>query len=86
VSLYPTPTRIALLQDVGDGLIVAERQSETIWRDERLAGFYNPLTATRTRVTAKVHELEEEEWVELGGHYTYRLTKAGRDQLKAADA
>lgn len=81
-DLYPTPTRLALLQDVADGLIVCELRSETIWRDERLAGIYDPLTATRARVTAKARELEDAEWIELGGQYTYRLTQAGRDLLR----
>jgi hypothetical protein len=80
-DLYPTPTRIELLQDVSAGLIVAEPSSETIWRDERLAGFYDPFTATRTRVTAKARELEDAEWIQLGGSYTYRLTDQGRELL-----
>lgn len=80
-DLYPTPTRLGLLADVGNGLIVAEPSSETIWRDERLGGFCDPMTATRTRVTAKARELEEAEWIELGGQYTYRLTNQGRELL-----
>jgi hypothetical protein len=85
-SLYPTPTRVNLLQDVADGLIMAEPSSETIWRDERLAGFYDPFTATRTRVTAKARELEEVEWIQLGAAYAYRLTDEGRAVLAAAVA
>jgi hypothetical protein len=83
-DLYPTPTRLGLLSDVGNGLIVAEPSSETIWRDERLGGFHDPFTATRTRVTAKARELEEAEWIELSGRYTYRLTDRGRDLLVRA--
>ena len=83
-DLRPTPTRVELLQDVANGLIVAEPSTETIWRDERLAGFYDPFTATRTRVTSKARELEVAEWIELGGRYTYRLTDKGRELLSVA--
>jgi hypothetical protein len=82
--LHPTPTRLDLLQDVKDGLVVASPSSEIVWRDERLAGIYDPLTATRTRVTARVRELEEAEWIQLGKNCAYRLTDAGRDLLREA--
>lgn len=85
-DLYPTQTRLALLQDVKDGLIVADVRSEDVWRDERLAGIYDPMTATRTKVTARVRELEEAELIQLGGNYIYRLTDTGRAVLNGAVA
>jgi hypothetical protein len=81
-----TEARRLLLQDVADGLVVAEPSSETIWRDERLAGFYDPFTATRTKVTARARELEEAEWIQLGGRYVYRLTEKGSRILGAVSA
>lgn len=80
-DLYPTKTRVQLLMDVADGLVVADARSETIWRDETLAGFYDPLTATRAKVTARARELEDAEWIQLGRNYTYKLTDAGRAVL-----
>lgn len=78
MNLHPTPTRLALLRDVADGLVMEDPATEVIWRDDRLGGFYDPNTATCTRVTAKVRELENAGWVELGNLATYRLTETGK--------
>jgi hypothetical protein len=79
VSLHPTPTRVALLGDVADGLVVSE--GTTIWLDERLAYLYDPHAATRTRVTSRVNELVRADWVARDNDGTYRLTAAGQDTL-----
>ncbi|GIM88856.1 hypothetical protein [Paractinoplanes toevensis] len=84
-DLHPTRTRLDLLQDAKDGLIVADRRGDVVWRDERLAGIYNPITATRTKVTARARELEQAEWIVLGGSGSYNLTDAGREILRAAN-
>jgi hypothetical protein len=82
-ALYPTKTRRALLRDVADGLIVAE--GAEVYRDERLAGFYDPLTAERTKVTARIREMEGTVgWVAVFSDRVYRLTDAGRAVLDAA--
>ncbi|HEX5543648.1 MAG TPA: hypothetical protein VFX60_19195 [Micromonospora sp.] len=82
-SLQPTLPRVVLLSDVSNGLIVAEPSSETIWRDERLSGFYDPFTATRTKITARARELEQAGWIKPGPNNTYQLTDEGKAILAA---
>lgn len=81
-DLYPTPSRVALLQDIADGLVV--EADTAAWRDEALAAFYDPFTATRTKVTARVREMVAAGWVE---HDTatgmYWPTDAGRAVIEA---
>lgn len=79
IDLYPTKTRLDLLQDVKDGLICTD--GAAIWRDERLAGIYDPITATRTKVTSRAHELEQAGWIKRVDTYSYRITDAGREVL-----
>lgn len=90
-DLYPTKTRRALLQDIADGLVVFD-ENGVAWRDERLAAFYDPFTATRTRVAARFQEVVAAGWATSGGRRQGSdeerravLTEAGRTVLSRSE-
>jgi hypothetical protein len=70
MSLYPTPTRVALLMDVADGLVINSDTNGPVLRENGQA----------RRVTGRVNELIRAGWVEfMDGQY--QLTAAGQDIL-----
>jgi len=73
-DLYPTKSRVALLIDVANGLVVADAGSSTAWRKDLLPRV-RPI-----RVTAKVNELVQAGWVVRDGR-AYVLTDAGQQIL-----
>lgn len=69
-ALYPTKTRLALLVDVGAGLV--RRIGHTDYR----GGLPSP-----QRVTARISELRQAGWIEPGPDGIYALTEAGQDVI-----
>lgn len=74
-ALYPTPTRLALLSEVADGHIVRGHGGGSFHR------------RTHRTVTARIAEMDQAGWVELGvpepgsGARPWRLTHTGRALL-----
>lgn len=79
VDLYPTPSRIKLLDAVRLGLILDDpRDGHTYWAEfEGLAPY---------RVDARVREAERAGWIELdqATAINWRLTAAGTEVLRRA--
>ncbi|HEX5997335.1 MAG TPA: hypothetical protein VFY84_19520 [Jiangellales bacterium] len=87
MSLYPTKTRLALLRDVRDG-VVLDLIDDTIDPGQEIptwntAGAEDGFPARR--VTAAITAMCREGWVTLGSdHMTWRLTDKGRAVLRDA--
>ena len=78
MSLYPTKTRLALLQAVADGKAHVETSPP-----------YDSYAAGMGKVTARCEEMYRAGWIEQGGEFgafvrNYRLTNLGREVLEAA--
>jgi len=76
MSLYPTPTRLALLADVAYGEITRDGDGDS-WN------------ARHYKMTSRIEELEQAGWVELASATSdmlpvWRLTDAGTGVLAAA--
>lgn len=79
MSLYPTPTRVALLIEIADGVVFEGITEETEGRTWSTAGAEHGAPARV--VTARVDELRRAGWVEIDDAETWRLTDAGRRVL-----
>lgn len=74
-DLHPTPSRLGLLADVADHIVTTDQ--DVIWLDPSPPGGF-----TRTRVTARIRELETAGWVEDRGD-RWVLTDRGQELLVA---
>lgn len=71
-TLYPTKSRVALLIDVGAGLVYRNGLHD-----------YRTALPRPQRVTARIAELRQAGWVERGPDGVYALTAAGEDIVAA---
>lgn len=89
-ELHPTPTRLNLLRDIADGLVVVY-PGEAAFVVPSLSEFYDPFNDRRRKVTGRVNELVNAGWVELRVFSSdlspdlWVLTEAGRKVLEEAD-
>lgn len=83
MSLYPTKTRLALLQAVADGEVWQNLNGESIETASHVVGVSDPIC----RVTAAIAEQQKAGWVHLVelkyGAKQWQITDAGREQLAA---
>jgi hypothetical protein len=91
VSLYPTKTRLALLQDVADGLVSEHypfhRHSPPYTDVDRGPG----VSPRWVKVTSRIEEMRRAGWVEIHANpgfsmrlsTRWHLTAAGREVLEA---
>lgn len=83
-DLHPTKTRLQLLRDVRDGLVVEGLTEETEGHVWCTADAQYGVPARK--VTARVHELEGAGWVECAENLVdWRLTDTGQTVLDGAD-
>ena len=79
MSLYPTKTRLALLQAVADGQVTAEKSPP-----------YDSYMDRGGKVTARCEQLYRAGWIVLGQYRTFtrlwELTAQGRQILAEAGA
>lgn len=81
MSLYPTPTRLALLADVDAGEVWQRSDGQSELTDRDQFGVSDPVCI----VTSRIAELERAGWVHLVelayGSRQWQLTDAGRAVL-----
>lgn len=82
-DLFPTKTRLALLDDVANGQVLTDITED----DDVILLFPNAPTEwqSRVRVTARIRELERAGWIHEDTH-SWRLTAAGHTVLAADHA
>lgn len=85
-DLYPTKTRLALLRQVANSQVITDISPEA---DDQDVIWLFPDAPTswqwRTRVTARIREMEHAGWVTEGDHIgaTWYPTDTGYDVLEA---